>query len=58
MVGRLMNVEQLVEWELAGKTEVMGENLLNYYFFHHNSHMSWPDTEPGPPRWKIGKIGD
>jgi hypothetical protein len=22
-----MNVEQLVEWELAGETEVLGENL-------------------------------
>jgi hypothetical protein len=39
-----------VECELAGETEVLGENLLQYHFVHHKSHMTWPVLEPGPPR--------
>jgi hypothetical protein len=42
-----MSVEQLVEWELAGKTEVLGENLSYCHFVHHKSHMTWPGLEPG-----------
>jgi hypothetical protein len=33
-------------------TEVFGENLLQFYFIHHKSHMSWPGIEHGPPRWE------
>jgi hypothetical protein len=33
-------VEQLVECELAGETEVLGENLLQRHFVHHKSHMT------------------
>jgi hypothetical protein len=33
-------VEQLVEWRLAGETEVLGENLPQRHFLHHKSHMS------------------
>jgi hypothetical protein len=40
MVRWLMNTEQLVEWELAGETEVLWENLLQYHFVHHKSHMT------------------
>jgi hypothetical protein len=29
-----MNVEQLVEWELAGETEVLGEILPQGHFVH------------------------
>jgi hypothetical protein len=33
-------VEQLVEWRLAGETEVLGENLPQRHFVHHKFHMT------------------
>jgi hypothetical protein len=45
-------VEKLVEWRLAGETEVPGENLSQRHFVHHKSHMTRPAFEPGPPRWE------
>jgi hypothetical protein len=38
-----MNVEQLMEWKLAGETEVLGENPPQYHFVHQKSHLTWPD---------------
>jgi hypothetical protein len=35
----MMIVEQSVEYELAGKTEVLRENLPQCHFVHHKSHM-------------------
>jgi hypothetical protein len=49
-----MSVEQSVEWELTGETEVLGENMPQRHFVHHKFHMTWPGLEPGPPLWEVG----
>jgi hypothetical protein len=36
-----MSVEQSVEIELAGETEVLGENLPQCQFVHHKSFVSF-----------------
>jgi hypothetical protein len=38
----MMSVEQSVEWELAGETEVLGEN----HFVHHKSNMTRTRAAP------------
>jgi hypothetical protein len=42
-------VEKLVEWRLAGETEVLGESLPQRHFDHHISDMTGPGFEPGKP---------
>jgi hypothetical protein len=44
-----MNMEQLVEWELAGETEISGENVPQCHFVLYKSYMTWPEIEYGPP---------
>jgi hypothetical protein len=39
--------EFLVEWRLAGETQVLGENLTQRHFFHHKSHLPDPGSNPG-----------
>jgi hypothetical protein len=50
----VISMEYLVEWELAGETEVLRENLSQCHFVHHKLHMTWPGIEPGPPQYKDG----
>jgi hypothetical protein len=37
----VMNLEQSVECKLAGETDVLGENLPQFHFVRHKSHMAW-----------------
>jgi hypothetical protein len=41
------NAEQSVEWEMAGETELLRENLPLCHFVHHKPHMTWPGSNPG-----------
>jgi hypothetical protein len=50
----IMIVEQSVEWELAGETEVFGENVPQCHFVHDKSNMVWPEIEPVPLQWEAG----
>jgi hypothetical protein len=45
-------MEQLVEWELVGETEVFGGYQPQCHFIHHKFHFTWPRIEHGPPRWE------
>jgi hypothetical protein len=40
----IMRMENLVERWLARETEVLGENLPQWHFVYHKSHMTWPDA--------------
>jgi hypothetical protein len=42
-----MMMENLVEWRLAGETEVRGENLPQRHVVHHKSHLPDPGSNPG-----------
>jgi hypothetical protein len=47
-----VTVEQLVEWRMAGETEVLGENQPQRHFVHHKSHMTRPGLAPRLPQWE------
>jgi hypothetical protein len=40
-------VEKLVEWRLAGETEVFGKNLPQRHFVHTNPTWVDPGLNPG-----------
>jgi hypothetical protein len=37
-----------------GKLNYSVNNLSQFCFVHHKSHMDWPGIEPGPLRWQTG----
>lgn len=41
-----------VECEFVRETEILGGNLLQCHFVHHESHMSCPGPELWPPPWE------
>jgi hypothetical protein len=50
-----MIVEKQMEGRLAGKTEVLGENLPPAPLLSiTKSHMTKPGFEPKPQRWEAG----
>jgi hypothetical protein len=53
----IMMMENLVEWRLAGETEVLGENSPQLYFVHHKFHLSTTNftwTDPGSNPGRLG----
>jgi hypothetical protein len=50
----MMTVKQSVKCELAGKTEVLGENMPQCYFVDYKSYMTWPGLEPSLPWCEAG----
>jgi hypothetical protein len=48
----IVRMENLVDYRLAGETEVLGENLPQSHFVHNKYHLTRPGSEPGPPRWE------
>jgi hypothetical protein len=45
----MMNVEQSLEWELVGETEVLEKTYPSATLA-----TTSPGLEPGPPRWEAG----
>jgi hypothetical protein len=54
MIGWLINVEQLVEWDLARGIKVLREDMNKRQFSHCNWDTTWPGVEAGPTRWEGG----
>jgi hypothetical protein len=50
----VMMMENLVEWRLAGETEVIGENLPQHHFVHHKSPAGRRGGKPTTNRLSYG----
>jgi hypothetical protein len=48
-----MGVEQSAEL-VAEETDILGENVGQFRFVHHKSHVTSPGLQPGPPQWEAG----
>jgi hypothetical protein len=48
------DVDQLMEKELVGETEVLCEKLHQCHFFYHKTHMTWLGIEHGDQQWEAG----
>jgi hypothetical protein len=48
-----MIVESMMEYRLAGETEVVGENLPQRHFCPSQNPTCPAGFEPGPPRWEV-----
>jgi hypothetical protein len=53
-MGWLMHMEQFVERELTGETEIRKENLLQYHFVYQKLRINWPGIKPQTLLWEIG----
>jgi hypothetical protein len=53
VIGWLMIIQRMVEWELAGETLVFEEILAPSHFIHHKSYMTWPIEQR--PAWAISR---
>jgi hypothetical protein len=52
MINYLMNVKQLMEWNLAEKIEILGEISPQYQFVHHKFRMTCTGIQTVPQRWE------
>jgi hypothetical protein len=43
-----------MKWYRRGKTEELGENVYQFFFVHHETHMNWTGREPRPTLWETG----
>jgi hypothetical protein len=46
--------QQLSRWNAFRANWNIPENLPHCRLVHHESHMTWPVLEPGPPQWEAG----